>query len=65
MREGQAMYRPALRPDQVRALFLLKQQRRRPMTKLLREAVDQYLAAHSEQLGERREGAETAKRSKA
>ena len=46
------MYQPALRPDQVHALFLLKQQRRRPMTKLLREAVDCYLAAQSEQLGE-------------
>ena len=59
------MYRPALRPDQVKALYYLKRQMRRPMTKLLREAVDQYLAAHSEQLGERKEGAETAKRSKA
>ena len=46
------MYQPALRPDQVTALYYLKQQRRRPMTKLLREAVDQYLAAYSEQLGE-------------
>ena len=59
------MYRPALRPDQVHALFLLKQQRRRPMTQLLREAVDQYLAAQSEQLRERKEGEETAKRKKA
>ena len=47
VREGQRMYQPALRPDQVRALYYLKQQRRRPMTKLLREAVDQYLHAHS------------------
>ena len=59
------MYRPALRPDQVHALFLLKQQRRRPMSKLLQEAVDCYLAAQSEQLRERKEGAETAKRRKA
>jgi len=59
------MYRPALRPDQVHALFLLKQQGRRPMTKLLREAVDQYLATQSEQRGERREGEAPAKRSKA
>ena len=59
------MYRPALRPDQVKALYYLKRQMRRPMTKLLREAVDQYLAAHSEQLGERKEGEETAKRKKA
>ena len=59
------MYRPALRPDQVHALFLLKQQRRRPMTQLLREAVDCYLAAQSEQLGERKEAEEPTKRKKA
>ena len=59
------MYQPALRPDQVHALLLLKQQRRRPMTKLLREAVDCYLAAQSEQREERKEGEETAKRRKA
>ena len=59
------MYQPALRPDQVTALYYLKQQRRLPMTKLLREVVDQYLQAHSEQLGERKEGAETARKRKA
>jgi len=46
------MYQPALRPDQVTALYYLKKQQRRPMTRLVREAVDQYLAAHSEQLEE-------------
>jgi hypothetical protein len=46
------MYQPALRSDQVRALYYLKQQRRRPMTRLLREAVDQYLQAFSGQQGE-------------
>ena len=46
------MYQPALRPDQVTALYYLKRQQRRPMTKLIREAVDRYLAAHSEQLEE-------------
>ena len=59
------MYQPALRPDQVTALYYLKRQRRRPMTKLIQEAVDQYLAVHSEQLGEMKEGAETVKRRKA
>ena len=59
------MYRPALRPDQVKALYYLKRQMRRPMTRLVREAVDQYLAAHSEQLGEVKEGAEATKRRKA
>ena len=46
------MYQPALRPDQVTALYYLKKQRRLPMTRLLREAVDLYLATHSEQLEE-------------
>jgi len=46
------MYQPALRPDQVQALYLLKRQQRRPMTKLIQEAVDRYLAACSEQLEE-------------
>ena len=46
------MDEPALRPDQVTALYYLKKQRRLPMTRLLREAVDLYLAAHSEQLEE-------------
>ena len=59
------MYQPALRPDQVTALYYLKRQQRRPMTKLLREAVDQYLAAYSEQLGEMKEGTETARKRKA
>ena len=61
------MYQPALRPDQVTALYHLKQQRRRPMTKLLRGAVDLYLlAAHSEQLGETlRERDKPAARSRA
>ena len=60
------MYQPALRPDQVTALYYLKRQRRRPMTKLLREAVDLYLAAHSEQLEETlRERDKPAARSRA
>ena len=42
------LYQPTLRPDQVHALYLLKEQQRRPMTKLLREAVGQFLAAQSE-----------------
>ena len=46
------MYQPALRPDQVTALYYLKRQMCRPMTKLIQEAVDRYLAAYSEQLEE-------------
>ena len=37
------MYQPALRPDQVKALYYLKQKLARPMTELAREAVDDYL----------------------
>ena len=46
------MDQPALRPDQVTALYYLKRQVHRPMTRLVQEAVDLYLAAHSEQLEE-------------
>ena len=37
------MYQPALRTDQVAALYHLKVAVGRPMTKLVREAVDRYL----------------------
>lgn len=50
VREGTAMYQPALRPDQLTQLYYLKLQRRKPMTQLLREAVDQYLQAHAREL---------------
>lgn len=38
------MYQLALRPDQIRALYFLKARRRTPMTRLLQEAVDTFLA---------------------
>jgi hypothetical protein len=38
-------YQPALRPDQVTALYHLKRALKRPMTKLAREAVDGFLTA--------------------
>jgi hypothetical protein len=37
------MYTPKLREDLVCALYSLKQVRKRPMTKLLNEAVEQYV----------------------
>ncbi len=37
------MYQPALRPDQVKALYYLKRKLSRPMTELVRDAVDDYL----------------------
>ncbi len=43
--EGQAMSQPALRDDQIKRLYYLKQQHRLPMTKLLRQIVDTYLEA--------------------
>jgi len=46
------MYQPELRPDQIKSLYALKQHRRRPMTKLLREIVDLYLAANLIELGQ-------------
>ena len=37
------MYQPALRPDQIKALYYLKKKLARPMTELARDAVDDYL----------------------
>jgi hypothetical protein len=37
------MYNPALRPDQISALYHLKCALKRPMTKLARAAVDRFL----------------------
>jgi hypothetical protein len=40
------VYAPSLRRDQLKALYYLKELERRPMTKLLQEALDRYLEAH-------------------
>ncbi len=40
------MYQPALRPEQVKALYYLKLKLGRPMTELVREAVETYLNEH-------------------
>jgi hypothetical protein len=40
------VYAPALRRDQLKALHYLKRFERRPMTKLLQEALDRYLEPH-------------------
>ncbi len=37
------MYQPALRTDQVEALYYLKLKLRKPMTRILQEALDRYL----------------------
>jgi hypothetical protein len=42
------VYQPAIAPEQIHALWLLKQQTRRSMTVLLREAVGAYPGRQSE-----------------
>jgi hypothetical protein len=37
------LYQPALRPDQIAALYRLKVATGRPMTHLVRESVDEFL----------------------
>jgi hypothetical protein len=44
---GFRLYQPALRPDQIKALYMLKLKVRRPMTCLVREAVDRFLREQS------------------
>ena len=57
------MYQPALRPDQVKALYCLKLKLVRPMTEIARDAVDEYLKTYGGprkiiQAGERADGRE-------
>jgi hypothetical protein len=40
------VYAPSIRSDQLKALYYLKELERRPMTKLLQEALDRYLEPH-------------------
>lgn len=40
------MYQPSLRPEHIKALYYLKLKLKRPMTVLIREAVDGYLQEH-------------------
>ena len=49
-REG--TYRPRIGPDQLRSLWLLKRKTNKPITELVREAIDTYL--HSQDGGETR-----------
>jgi hypothetical protein len=44
---GFRLYQPVLRPDQIKALSMLKLKVRRPMTCLVREAVDRFLREKS------------------
>jgi hypothetical protein len=40
------VYSPRLRRDQIKAVYFLKRFEGRPMTELVQEAVDRYLAPH-------------------
>jgi hypothetical protein len=44
------MYSPKINPQQVRRLYLLKQKRCLPMTVLVREAIERYLAAEEKEI---------------
>ena len=46
------MYSPELREDQLHKLYLLRKIIKKPMTKILRQIVDEYLEAHKEELQE-------------
>jgi hypothetical protein len=41
---GIIMYQPKIRDDQVKQLYPLAKSRRKPMTKLIREAVEEFLS---------------------
>ena len=44
------MYQPKIRDDQVKQLYLLAKSRKKPMTKLIREAVDEFLAKNGKEV---------------
>ena len=44
------MYQPRIRDDQVRQLYMLAKSTRKPMTKLIREAVDEFLAKRNKEV---------------
>jgi len=44
------MYQPKIRDDQVKELYVLAKSTRKPMTQLIREAVDEFLARKNEEV---------------
>jgi len=44
------MYQPKIRDDQVKQLYMLAKSRNKPMTKLIREAVDEFLSKENEEV---------------
>jgi hypothetical protein len=44
------MYQPKIREDQVKQLYLLAKSRNKPLTQLIREAVDEFLAKNGKEV---------------
>ena len=44
------MYQPKLRDDQVKQLYMLAKSKNKPMTELIREAVDEYMAKKNKEV---------------
>jgi hypothetical protein len=44
------IYTPSLRDDQIRKLYLLRKLTKKPMSKILRQIVDEYLEQHKDEL---------------
>ena len=44
------MYQPKIRDDQVKQLYLLAKSNNKPMTHLIREAVDEFLAKKTKEV---------------
>ena len=44
------MYQPKIRDDQVKQLYLLAKFTKKPMTRLIREAVDEFLAKNGKEV---------------
>jgi len=42
------MYSPKIKPEQVKELYLLKQINKKPMTKMVRDAVTDYIKKNKE-----------------
>ncbi len=50
------MYQPVMSEENVRRLYFLKLEKRRPMTKLLDEILNEYFETHETQRNESEEG---------
>ena len=55
------MYQPRIRDDQVKQLYLLAKSRNKPMTQLIREAVDEFLTKKSKEVKNHEDNIEACK----